>query len=323
MTLNRRDFLQGAVTAMSALSLSGGITLAEATDRSEKGERGRSLRFVPYFDQFRLLGAGGIREQVAFLSERGFTSLDDRNFRNRPTDVQREIVEALAAHGMRLGTIQGLVEFRGASIASTDPTIREASHRELEAALDAGRDAGAEFVTHIPGRFIRSRNRGHRCPLIVDEHAMAAEAARTRGVTLLLEPVNLSTTRGTRTSSMLVRMLEEAFQLCEAVANPHLRVLCDVYEWCQTLGRADVQKLLPVLELGWEHLGAVQMGDFPGRKEPGTGTFDFVTLLEFLEARGFSGPVSMDHGASRPGRDGELAVLKAYEPLVGSLRLPE
>lgn len=323
MTLNRRDFLHGAITSSAALALSGGIALAAATPDGETAECKTSLRFVPHFDQFRVLGAGGILEQVRFLSERGFTSLDDRFFRYRPVQVQREMVEELAAQGMRLGTIQGLVEFRGPSITSTNPVVREAAHLELEAALDAGRDAGAEFVTHIPGRILQSSSRGHRCPLIVDEHAIAAEAARARGITLLLEPVNLSTPRGTRTSSMLVRTLEEAFQLCDAVASRHLRVLCDVYEWCQATGDADVQKLLPLLEQGWQHLGAIHVGDVPGRKEPGSGTFDFVTLLSFLEARGFSGPVSMDHGASRPGRDGELAVLQAYEPFVGSLRLPE
>lgn len=260
---------------------------------------------------------------MKLLSQLGFTTLDDRMFRHRPTEVRREIVEALAAYGMRLGAIQGLVEFRGPSMASTNAAVRESAHRELEAALDAARTAGAEFCTHIPGRVLWSSHRGDRCPLSVNEHRIAAEAAAARGVTLLLEPVNLSSPRGTKTSSMLVRTLEDAFQLCDAVAHPSLRVVCDVYEWCMTTGHSDVQKLLPLLEQGWHHLGAVHLGDMPGRKEPGTGAFDFATLLAFLEACGFSGPVAMDHGASRAGHEGEFAVLKAYEPFIGSLRLPE
>jgi hydroxypyruvate isomerase len=323
MTVSRREFLQGTMAATSTLALAGSVTSAAPFRAEVSAARGTSLRFVPHFDQFRLLATGGIREQMKLLSELGFTTLDDRMFRTRPTEVQREMVNALAAHGMRLGTIQGPVEFRGPSIASTNAAVRETAHRELTAALDTAQATGAEFCTHIPGRALWSSHRGHRCPLLVEEHRIAAEAAAARGVTLLLEPVNLSSPRGTKTSSMLVRTLEDAFQLCDAVAHPSFRVLCDVYEWCETTGNNDVQKLLPLLDQGWSHLGAVHVGDMPGRKEPGTGVFDFVTLLAFLEAHGFSGPVAMDHGASRPGHEGELAVLKAYEPFSGSLRLPE
>jgi len=59
-------------------------------------------------------------------------------------------------------------------------------------------------------------------------------------------------------------------------------------------------------------VGYVQLGDFPGRKEPGTGTIDFRSLLSAIADSGYVGLLGMEHGCAAPGAAGEQSAIQAY-----------
>ncbi len=71
--------------------------------------------------------------------------------------------------------------------------------------------------------------------------------------------------------------------------------------------------VLENLNLAWDQVGHVQIADAPGRNEPGTGEMNYRTFLRELKSRGFEGFVGVEHGKSKPGREGELAVLEALK----------
>ncbi len=48
-----------------------------------------------------------------------------------------------------------------------------------------------------------------------------------------------------------------------------------------------------------------QSGDNPGRKEPTTGEINYKNVFKHLYDKGFKGVVSMEHGNSEPGIEGE------------------
>jgi hydroxypyruvate isomerase len=54
------------------------------------------------------------------------------------------------------------------------------------------------------------------------------------------------------------------------------------------------------------------VGDNPGRKEPTTGEINYTNVFAHLKKKGFTGIVGMEHGNSKPGKDGERAVIDAY-----------
>ena len=56
----------------------------------------------------------------------------------------------------------------------------------------------------------------------------------------------------------------------------------------------------------------MQVGDNPGRKEPGTGEINYANVFAHLKRKGYTGVVGMEHGNSKPGVDGERAVVEAY-----------
>jgi len=54
------------------------------------------------------------------------------------------------------------------------------------------------------------------------------------------------------------------------------------------------------------------VGDNPGRREPTTGEINYRNVFRHIHEKGFAGIIGMEHGNSRPGAEGEQAVIDAY-----------
>jgi hydroxypyruvate isomerase len=62
----------------------------------------------------------------------------------------------------------------------------------------------------------------------------------------------------------------------------------------------------------WEEIAYIQIGDNPGRKEPGTGEVNYQNIFKHLKKKGYQGVLGMEHGNFHPGKDGELKLIEAY-----------
>ena len=66
------------------------------------------------------------------------------------------------------------------------------------------------------------------------------------------------------------------------------------------------------IERCWDEIGYFQVGDNPGRKEPGTGEINYRNVFKYIHSRGFDGVIGMEHGNSVKGAKGEKKVIAAY-----------
>ena len=66
------------------------------------------------------------------------------------------------------------------------------------------------------------------------------------------------------------------------------------------------------MDASWDEIAYFQVGDNPGRKEPTTGEINYLNVFKHIHGKGFKGIVGMEHGNSRPGIEGEQAVIEAY-----------
>ena len=66
----------------------------------------------------------------------------------------------------------------------------------------------------------------------------------------------------------------------------------------------------------WDEIAYFQIGDVPGRKEPGTGEMDYRNIFKHIHAKaaaaGKSFVMGMEHGNFGPGVEGEKALIDAY-----------
>ncbi len=141
----------------------------------------------------------------------------------------------------------------------------------------------------VPGKRDPARPPADQRRQAIDLLRRCADVCEPRGLILLLEPID----HGPGRSRLFLRSARQAAELCRVVGCPSCRVLVDVYQ--QAVAGEDLPRLLCDVH---DVLGHVQLGDFPGRKEPGTGELDFSRLLATLDALGYRGALGMEHGSA-------------------------
>ena len=70
--------------------------------------------------------------------------------------------------------------------------------------------------------------------------------------------------------------------------------------------------LIPNIDHCWKEIAYFQCGDAPTGKEPGTGEINYVNVIRHIKDKGYTGVIGMEHGNSKPGKEGERAVIEAY-----------
>jgi hydroxypyruvate isomerase len=119
---------------------------------------------------------------------------------------------------------------------------------------------------------------------------------------MVLEPLNFRDHPGQFLSGS-----PQAYEICRAVNSPACKILYDIYH--QQIQEGN---LIPNIETCWDQIAYFQIWDNPGRREPGTGEINYANVFRFIHEKGYQGILGMEHGNSMDGKEGELAVIKAY-----------
>ncbi|MBO6741164.1 MAG: hypothetical protein JJ916_15025, partial [Phycisphaerales bacterium] len=70
--------------------------------------------------------------------------------------------------------------------------------------------------------------------------------------------------------------------------------------------------LIPNIDRAWDEIAYFQIGDNPGRREPTTGEINYKKVFTHIRDKGFTGILGMEHGLSKGGKEGEVALIEAY-----------
>jgi hydroxypyruvate isomerase len=74
--------------------------------------------------------------------------------------------------------------------------------------------------------------------------------------------------------------------------------------------------IVPNINHVWDEIAYFQIGDVPGRKEPGTGEVNYRNVFKHIYERaqkaGTEFVMGMEHGNAFPGKEGEQKLIDAY-----------
>lgn len=296
MNLDRREFLTGVAASGACAGAAAAPLHAFRQDTPFK------LKYAPPLGMFREHCPDPV-DQVKFIADHGFRAIEDNGMAGRPVEVQERIRAELDRHGMEMGVFVASADFAKVDFASDDPAVGDAIVARMQKAVEVGKRVGAKWCTIVPGCYDDRREWDYQTARVIDNLRRAAAVCEPAGLTMVLEPLNWWRDH----PRVFLTKIPQAFLICRGVNSPACKILFDLYHQQITEGN-----LTGNLDAAWSELAYVQIGDHPGRCEPGTGEIHYQHLFRHLHGKGYQGILGMEHGKSKGGKEGELAVIAAY-----------
>lgn len=260
-----------------------------------------NMKFAPHFGMFEAHAGKDLLDQLSFMADQGFRALEDNPMMKRTPEMQEKIGNQLAKLGMEMGVF--VVDKGGNasnSLAAGKDDYIQIFLDGCRRAVEVAKRVNAKWMTVVPGNFERDIPIGIQTANVIDALRKGAEIFEPHNLVMVLEPLS-------DTPDLFLRHSDQTYLICRAVNSPACKILYDIYHMQKNEGH-----IIRNMDLTWDEIAYLQIGDNPGRKEPTTGEINYKNVFKHIHEKGFRGILGMEHGNAMPGKKGEQAVIDAY-----------
>ncbi|HYF66566.1 MAG TPA: TIM barrel protein [Ohtaekwangia sp.] len=301
--MKRRNFIHRAfATTASTLVLGDAFSSAHVSDQKiSPAEKPFKLNYGPHDGMFTHHAGKNFVDQIKFMHEQGFRSIEDNGMLKRTREEQDKIGATLDKLGMTMGVfvVDGGDNWK-TSLTTGKQEFKETFVKTCKDCVELAKRVNAKWMTVVPGFYDRNLPIGIQTANVVDALRRGAEIFEPHNLIMVLEPLS-------DTPDLFMRYSDQTYELCKAVNSPSCKILYDIYHMQRNEGN-----LLNNIDRCWDEIAYFQVGDNPGRKEPTTGEINFKNIFKHIYDKGYRGVMGMEHGLSKAGKEGELALIKAY-----------
>jgi hydroxypyruvate isomerase len=296
--MDRRKFIQNGIAA-AATTIT--VNAIAGNNKPTPAEKPFVAKFAPHEGMFKNSGGSTFIDQIKFAHDMGFRAIEDNGMLNRPKSEQEKIGSTLAQLGMTMGVF--VVDAGDNWKVSYTTGNKDFTAKFIETckqSVEVAKRVNAKWMTVVPGYYERKLPIGIQTANVVEVLRRGAEIFEPQGLVMVLEPLSDN-------PDLFMRTAPQTYELCKAVKSPSCKILYDIYHMQRNEGN-----LINTIEWCWDEIAYYQIGDNPGRKEPGTGEINFKTIFKYVHDKGYRGVWGMEHGNFKEGKEGEAALIKAY-----------
>ena len=291
--MKRRQFIEkaslsAAIALAPSLVLAGNAIGADAPSSSKKNANTLpapkyTLAVHMKANFIRQAKSMPVEERFALAAREGAKAYQIGSFAKLDLDEYRRNADL---HGMRCASLAGT----GQVGLSTGLTVTGHEKTYLDfftKAVEAAKILGAQNLVSFVGERSDTIPWETQYKQIISGLRKAGDIAGEAGVYLTLEPLNPFWK-----PKMTVMTSQEGFKIIREVNHPHVKLDFDIYHLQQSEGNLTVN-----LREGMKEglIQFVEVGDVPGRLEPGTGEINFQHMFNELRRLEYDGFVGMEH----------------------------
>jgi hydroxypyruvate isomerase len=304
--VNRRNFLSLGVASGAAALIHNGASFANSeaiASQPLQAKRKFKLNYAPHFGMFKNHAGPDPLEELKFMADQGFTALEDNGMKSKPVELQEKIGKELQRLNMQMGVFVASADFNKVTFASNKKEDKDKLLQDVRDSVEVAKRVNAKWATIVLGRYDQRLEWDYQTAIVIDNLKRCAEIFEPAGLVMVLEPLNAWRDH----PGLFLTKIPQAYLICRAVNSPACKILFDMYHQQITEGN-----IIPNIDKSWDEVAYFQVGDNPGRKEPTTGEMNYQNIFRHIHAKGFKGVIGMEHGNSKPGKEGEQAVIDAY-----------
>jgi hydroxypyruvate isomerase len=308
--MERRNFVKNTLGAAGVLLATGSAAVAETTTNWHSqpvvtGKNQFKLKYGPHIGMFENSAGKDPIDQLKFMADMGFTAFEDNGMMGREPALQEKMGQEMARLGITMGVF--VLDKGGNSqntLAAGKKEYIDIFLNGCRRAVETAKRVNAKWTTVVPGDFERNLPIGIQTGHVIDALRRGAEILEPAGLVMVLEPLS-------DTPNLFLRTSDQTYEICRGVNSPSCKLLFDIYHMQKNEGH-----IIPHIDWSWPEIAYFQIGDNPGRKEPTTGEINYKNIFRHIHQRAKAEKkefvFGMEHGNSQPGRDGEMALIKAY-----------
>jgi len=304
--MKRRQFIKtGLIT--SSLPLAGSLLWANSMNQKTKKGDPFNLLYAPHFGMFTHHSGKDLIAQIQFMYDQGFRSLEDNGMKDRPLSDQERIAKKMNQLDMTMGVfVAHKIYWNKPNLASGDKDLQNEFVGHIRESVEVAKRVNAKWMTVVPGHVDLGQEMGYQTANVVEALRRASAILEPHGLIMVLEPLNWWANH----AGQFLSEIPQAYEICRAVDSPSCKILFDIYHQQITEGN-----IIPNIDKSWSEIAYFQIGDNPGRKEPTTGEINYMNVFKHIHDKRYKGVLGMEHGNSKSGKAGELAVIAAYRKI--------
>ena len=262
-----------------------------------------NMKFSPDFGLFADVAGSDPLDQIRWAYDQGFRAWESTSLKRRSAQEQEAISQLIHKLGMEFGQFVGAVTFSEVTFAGKDLDNRESVIKDGVRSVEIAKRMGTKTVHMVLGLADPRLSWDFQMANAIELTKSLMDIYEPEGITMVIEPMNHKIDH----PGMFLHTVSQAYALVKGVNSSSVKILFDIYH-------VQIQEgnIIPTLELAWDEVGYFQLGDTPGRNEPGTGEINYKNVLQFIHNKGYGGFLGLEHGNSIPGKEGVLATIQAY-----------
>lgn len=300
--MQRRHFMQQSLLAGGSLIAGSALGNNSVNKNHLAADKPFNLNYAIHDGMFRNHAGNDFIDQIKWAYDMGFRGIEDNGMMSRPVEQQKKIGETLAKLGMTMGVfvITSDSWHWKTSLTTGKQEFIDRMEKDCREALEVAKRCNATHATVVPGNYERSLSYDIQLANVITALKKAARILETGRLVMVLEPLSDN-------PDLFLRHSDQTYMICKAVGSPSCKILFDMYHMQRNEGNiiANINKC-------WEEIGYFQIGDNPGRNEPTTGEMNYKNIFKHIHSKGYRGILGMEHGNAQPGKEGEMALIKAY-----------
>jgi hydroxypyruvate isomerase len=226
-------------------------------------------------------------ERVRFVAAQGFKAY---SFWSADEAERSAMLKAQQDTGLKCASLVG-TGAAGGTTGFTRPGAQEALLKEFRERVEIAKQFGTPDLISFVGQIQNDVPWEVQRAGIVEGLKRAGDIAAAGGVTITLEPLSVNPGQPRRALDRAI----DCFPVIKEVNHPNVKVCFDFYHLQRTEGNLAIN-LRTGLEGGL--IKIVQIGDNPGRLEPGTGEIHYPFLFKELRRLKYAGYLDTEMGTS-------------------------
>jgi hydroxypyruvate isomerase len=278
MDNQRRNFIKASAALAATAGLAQAGQQQPQQPKEDVGRLGRTAhtRFAVNLEMW--WGRLPFLERIDQAARLGFQAIEFWPWENK--DI-KAVAAACQKHKIEVAQFTGW----GFRPGLNEPKNHADFVKKIQQGCDVCEQLNCRMMCVVAGDDVRGLTQAQMHQNVIDGLRRAVPIVEKRGITLILEPMNIRVDH----KGHCLYGSEPTLRILKGVGSRNVKMLADLYHLQITEG-----DLCGHIRENYESAAYYQVADHPGRHEPGTGEIHFPRVLKQLHDLGYRGHVGLE-----------------------------